>query len=84
MNLLEKLGRMSMIDQREEEKEKLIQECLRLLKKISRHRYSIKLLSSAKHALETIANYKPSRLDKRRTHQESSTKLLTIPPKKNE
>jgi hypothetical protein len=67
----------------EEEKVELLNQCYQLLKKIANRPFGIKLLLSAVHALETIAGYK-NRVDKRRTHQESSTKLLTIPPKKNE
>ena len=42
------------------EKDKILAECQQLLKKISRHRYSLKLLRSAKQGLEIIANYKPN------------------------
>lgn len=40
------------------EKQKLMEECQELLRKISNHRYGVKLLISAREALKMIANYK--------------------------
>ena len=47
------------------EKQELLKECQQLLIKIANHRYSLKLLISAKNALQIIANYKPQNRRKR-------------------
>jgi hypothetical protein len=67
----------------EAEKDELLNKSYLLLQKIARHRYSIKLLSSAVHALETISNYKPPLSDIRRS-KSHATQFELIIPKKNE
>jgi hypothetical protein len=44
-----------------QERDKLLSECQQLLTKIANHRYSLKLLISAKNALSIIADYKSPR-----------------------
>lgn len=69
----------------EAEKAELLNKCYQLLKKIANRPYSIKLLVSAIHALETIAGYKENRIDPRRQKPKQSPNFeLIIPPKKNE
>ena len=52
---------MDVNQQSRRERDKILLECQALLLKISKHRYSLKLLINAKTALEIIADYKRER-----------------------